>query len=678
MYKYLFGLVALVFISACKHELEKPSWNTQWTAPILHSSLSIHQLQQDTIVSWDTLENNCLQLVYQQELFQLQMDSLLNIPSMGKTKNVKLNKIAFADINISYPTTMGNIITNMGAGAFIPDGAQAIIPAYPSVLTDTLPVDASDYFEEMVLNEGILTISLHNDLPSDLANIDMVLRNSGSSSDIIQITLPLLPTGNTHQESVDLAGETLFGELEVKIVNVDMVGTNSMVLIDYADALTANILISDIVPYEGIAIFPEQEIFHEDTVIAFNIQDAWLTEAVVFNGGVTVFGSSTIQDTIKIKYSIPSATLQGEGFEIYLELPPAPIGGSVNEEVFVDFSGYHLDLTGESGDTVNTLYTISTGWIDSSGVLTHISLEDSVYFTLLVDVTPSFIRGYMGEDTISGNQNTTVDLFNDFDGSFDLEQLSVSLTTENHIGASANVKIIDINATNSTETIHLNGIALEETLYIDPATENQQSNNIPVHPAYNSLNLNQSNSNIDALIEIQPKQLNIDYELYLNPDQNNESGFLYKGHGLSADMEINIPLSLIAENIVLRDTASFGLDFPEELDQTSFTLLVENGFPISANIKLQLLDENMQLLESLEENTIIEAAPLGENGRVQDPVETQIVFPFNNANGIFDHAKNICFEVTFNTEPKEQLVRIFSNYLIKLKLIANHTQNINQ
>ena len=678
MYKYLFGLVALIFISACKHEFEQPSWNTQWTAPIAHSSLSIHQVQQDSIISWDTLENNSLQLVYQQELFQLQMDSLLNIPSMGKTKNVKLNKIAFADINISYPTTMGSIITNMGAGAFLPDGAQAIIPPFPSVLTDTLPVDASDYFEEMILNEGTLTISLHNGLPSDLANIDMVLKNAGNTSDIIQITLPLLPTGSTHQESVDLAGETLFGELEVVIVNVDMVGTSSMISIDYTDALTANILISDIVPYEGIAIFPEQEIFHEDTIIAFTIQDVWLTEAIVFNGGVTVFGSSTIQDTIKIRYSIPSATFQGEEFDIYLELPPAPIGGSVNEDVFVDFSGYHLDLTGESGDTVNTIYTVSTGWIDSSGVLTHISLEDSVYFTLLVDITPSFTRGYMGEDTVSGNESTTVDLFNNFDGRFDLEQLSVSLTTENHIGASANVNIIDISATNCTETIKLNGTALEEALYIEPATENPQSNSIPVHPVFNSLSMNQSNSNIDALIEMQPQQLNIDYEVFLNPDQNNESGFLYKGHGLSADLEINMPLSLIAENIILRDTTSLGFDVPEELDETSLTLLVENGFPLSANIKLQLLDENMQLLESLEENTIIEAAPLGENGRVQSAIESQIVFPFNNANGLFDHANNICFEVTFNTKPTDQHVRIFSDYLMKLKLIANHSQNINQ
>ena len=50
----------------------------------------------------------------------------------------------------------------------------------------------------------------------------------------------------------------------------------------------------------------------------------------------------------------------------------------------------------------------------------------------------------------------------------------------------------------------------------------------------------------------------------------------------------------------------------QELSESSFTLLVENGFPLSANVKLQLLDENMLLLDSLNNNTIIEAAPIGE------------------------------------------------------------------
>ena len=199
----------------------------------------------------------------------------------------------------------------------------------------------------------------------------------------------------------------------------------------------------------------------------------------------------------------------------------------------------------------------------------------------------------MGEDTISGNESTTIDLFNSFQGSFDIEQLQLALTTENHIGASANVKIGEISASNNLESIHLTGTALDEVLNIEPAIENLQSSTLPVQPTYNMLYLNQSNSNIDELIEIQPNQINIGYELFLNPDQNNKEGFLYKGHGLSADMEISMPLSLVAQNIVLRDTTVFEINMSQELSESSFTLLVENGFPLSANVKLQLLDENM-------------------------------------------------------------------------------------
>ena len=506
MYKYLFGLVALTLIGACKHELEQPSWTTQWTAPIAYSNLSIHQIQQDNSISWDTLENNGLQLVYQQELFQLAMDSLLNIPGKSKTKNVKLDSISFSDIQISYPTTLGNIISNMGAMTFLPNGAQAIIPPYPNILADTLPVDASNYFEEMTLNDGILTVSLHNGFPSDLANINMVLRNSGTNSDIIQITLPLLPTGYTHQESVSLIGKTLYGELEVEIINIDMVGTSNMVIINYEDALIADITIKNIVPFEGIAIFPDQQIFHEDTVVAFDIKNAWLTEALVHSGGVSVLGTSTIQDTIKIEYSIPSATLNGVPFELYIELPPAPVGGSVSQQEFFDFSGYQLDLTGKYGDTVNTIYTNSSGWIDSSGILTHISLEDSIFFTLSVhDIKPAYARGYLGEDTISGNKTTVIDLFNNFQGSFDIEQLQLALSTENHIGASANIQIEEISVSNNLQSINLSGSALDEALNIDPAVENPQSSSLPVYPSYNTLYLNQSNSNIDELIELQPQ-----------------------------------------------------------------------------------------------------------------------------------------------------------------------------
>ena len=139
---------------------------------------------------------------------------------------------------------------------------------------------------------------------------------------------------------------------------------------------------------------------------------------------------------------------------------------------------------------------------------------------------PAYARGYLGEDTISGNKTTVIDLFNNFQGSFDIEQLQLALSTENHIGASANIQIEEISVSNNLQSINLSGSALDEALNIDPAVENPQSSSLPVYPSYNTLYLNQSNSNIDELIELQPNQINIGYELFLNPDQNNKEGFM--------------------------------------------------------------------------------------------------------------------------------------------------------
>ena len=62
------------------------------------------------------------------------------------------------------------------------------------------------------------------------------------------------------------------GNLEGWNGGLDIVGTApNAVTIDYSDALTAKIVIRDIELQEGIAIFPSQEIFDEDTVVAFDI-----------------------------------------------------------------------------------------------------------------------------------------------------------------------------------------------------------------------------------------------------------------------------------------------------------------------------------------------------------------------------------------------------------------------
>ena len=674
MRKYIIflGLIALFF--SCKNELEKPSWNTQLTAPLVHTQLNIQNILPDSTIQLDTLEDNSLMLVYQQELLSFQIDSLVSLTGITSTKNVKLDSIQFDNTLITHQITLGSIINAIPNGnLFFPDGSNSTILPFSNVLTDTLPIDANQYFEVMTLSEGFLDVTITNNLPTDLSNLEIILRNQNAQTNILQMSISLLPTGTSQTESVSLAGQTLDGDLEVEILNVDLVGTAGPVAINYTDALVAEILIRDIVPLEGIAIFPEQQVFEEDTVVAFDIDDAWLTGAIVAVGSIEAIGVSTIQDTLKVEYTIPSATKNGQMFELYLEIPPAPVGGSVTVTKNFDFSGYHLDLRGKNGDTINTIYTVSRGWIDSSGVLTNISLEDSVYNKITINqIIPEVAWGYLGQDTLQGAQEIALDLFDNFQGSFDLQQVSVGLLTENHLGASGQVQFTKLHGSNQSQTIELSGSALSESFFIASATETAIYNTTP---SQSNILFTESNSNIDELLELQPEQLAIEYEIYLNPDNNQEEGFIYRGQGIETEMQVEIPLSLIAQNIILNDTVDFSVEVPEDLAEATFTLVAENGYPLSANIKLQFLDELGNVVDELSGNNTIQAGTLGENGEITSTTST-LSLPFNNNSGLLDNSKQLCLEATLNTAPSNQAVKIYSDYTIGLKLIGNFNYTV--
>ena len=421
--KYTLSYLFFVFfLFSCRHDFEKPTWATDVSTPIAYTNLSLTNIVNDSIIQFDTLSDNSLKFIYQKEIINYNFDSLIKLKPISTTKNVKLETINFSNTTVTHSITLGNLISSIDFGTILfADGSTAVIPDYSNLLNETFPIDANEYFEEMTFSDGQLDLTIDNGLPTDLTNVIIELRNEGETNNIITMNIPFLPSGESEITTESLAGQTLFGNLEAEIISADIVGTAPVpVTIDYSDALIAKIVIRDIELLEGIAIFPSQEIFDEDTVVAFEIGDVKLKRVLVEEGGVEVVGISTIQDTLKIEYKIPGATLNGQPFEFYFELSPAPEGGSITETKLFDFSGYEIDMTGKYGDTINTIYTESRGWIDSSGVVTHISLEDSVFNTITIkEITPEKAWGYMGKDTVSESEELDFSDFSDFSGQFD-------------------------------------------------------------------------------------------------------------------------------------------------------------------------------------------------------------------------------------------------------------------
>lgn len=678
--KLILKVIALfVFLSSCKHDFERPTWNADFSTPLAFTQLDLLKLANDSTIQFDTLGDNSLKFVFLKELIDYRLDSLISLEEISTTKNVKLQTINFSNTVVTNKITLGQLISSIDFGTLLfPNGGNAVIPAYSDLLNDTFPIDANEYFEEMVFTEGYIDLKITNDLPTDLSNVVLELRNKNTTNSIISMTIPLLESGTTEMTTESLAGQTLFGDLEVEILNADIVGTSpNSVTINYADALVSEVKIRDIELYEGTAIFPTQQIFDEDTVVSFQLDDVKLNKVLVREGGVDVIGVSTIQDTIKIEYKIPGATLNGQAFEFYFNLPPAPIGESITVTKFFDFSGYEIDMTGKYGDTVNTIYTQSTGFIDSSGIITNISLEDSVFNTITIkEMIPEKAWGTLGTDTFTETQTIDFSDFSDFQGEIDISQIDVILSTENYIGANADVWIKNLSGKNNQEAVTTLASPLLSTPFSIASAIETNSENQPITPSNTNITFNESNSNIDELIESKPEIIDFSFEFVTNPNLNNSSGFLYSDYGLKSNLEIGIPLSINATDIVIKDTLDISINNVEELNEGTFTLLAKNRFPLEAEVIIRLLNGNGTVLESLDSDQTVQSSETDINGKSIEATTSELTFYFESISQSLTAAEKIAFEVRLNSRTDEQFVTLYSDYYIDLKLIANFNYTI--
>tara|TARA_B100000768_G_scaffold147861_1_gene141561 strand:- start:2234 stop:4264 length:2031 start_codon:yes stop_codon:yes gene_type:complete len=668
-------VILLTFFS-CKHEFEKPYWDVSLASPIAFSTIDLDDISTDSIFSIDTLSDNSLTLVYQNEILDVSIDSNFQLNAISTTKNVKLETIVFPDQTIPHEINFGELIQSTGLGFLFPNDSLRIIPAISGAINDIVPIDANEYFEQMTLNQGFMDITISNNLASDLSNLVINLRNEGEATNLVEINLPYLASGDVFQTTESLANQIIYGDMEIEILNADMVGTGSTpVLIQYQDALATEIKIRDLILEQGIAIFPSQEIFNEDTVVAFDIGDVRLTRVLVDEGGVEVIGVSTVQDTLKIEYIIPSATKDGQEFKLNFNLPPAPVGESMTVVEFFDFSGYEIDLTGQFGDTINTLYTVSRGWIDSSGIVTEISLQDSIFNTITVkEIIPAKAWGYLGSDTISGEESIDFDFFDDLNGSFDLEQLDVSLVTKNFLGSKGEVTIKKLEAVSNSQSISLNSDQINSPFEIEAATSNSDNT---ITSSELEITFNQDNSNIDELVELKPNAFNFEYEIITNNDLNQELGFAYKGQGVKSELQMKIPVFISLDNIAFSDTVDVDFTIPSDIDQGSFTVLAENGYPLNAHIELLMLDDANNLIETLISGQEILAGEIDQNGIVSAVKLSQLNVPFSNASNL-NNTKKVGFRVSFSTSPQNQTVKFYSDYAIKLKLVGNFNYTLGQ
>jgi len=520
----------------------------------------------------------------------------------------------------------------------------------------------------MTLFNGMLNLKLTNGFPTDISNVSFSLYNATNLNLIATFFTPLIESGNSFSESVSIAGETLDYKMVGIINNMDIVESNGLVPINYSDAMTTKISITEIQIMEATAYFPNQLLHEENVEQSFKLGSARLTEIGIKEGTVTINAQSTLPDTGTIIYAIPSLSKNGVSFETSVKVPPNT-NGVMTQYVF-DFSGYTMDLTGENnregGDTVNTIYATLAAYLDSTGELETIHQIDSFYLFNEYSFTPEYALGYIGGDTLeNGPENIDTDVFKFISsGTVDLEKVEMSIAVVNYIGADAALVINDLSASNTTTTVSA-GIDNTKLHHILRATLNS---NGTITPTNTTIALQ-----ADEMLEIFPNKLTTHSTIYLNPDgEASTADFLYFEQPMNATLGIEIPLSFIANNLALSKTSDLETDNIDEIEVLYIS--IENGLPLEANLILVALDDANQIIDTLISNNTILAAITNAQGIVNQNRKSVIEIKNTDLEGM----SKIQSTAIFNTESQTDFVRIYDNYTMDIILSAKFRKTLGE
>ena len=269
----------------------------------------------------------------------------------------------------------------------------------------------------------------------------------------------------------------------------------------------------------------------------------------------------------------------------------------------IDISGFDLDMTGISGNLINT---ISGDIIVGSNETTdsyNVSNSDSIQYEITFkELIPDYAKGYFGSYSIT--DTTGFDLpFMDglLGGSIDIDSIDLKIIVKNGFNLIAQAKISQVLGLNSntSSSSSLNFPLLNNSININPASGGLYD----YVPSEYVIPINNQNSNITQFIENLSDSIYLGYQIDINPNGNVTAGSdeLFPGSELELIVDGEFPLLFGADQLMLADTFDISYNTNETVvpQEATMTIAYENAFPLEAAAKLYLLDQDGVVIDSI-------------------------------------------------------------------------------
>lgn len=685
-----FSLILLLLLGACSPDLSDKSWEVDVLTPIAHTSLEISDITGDSLI--DVSSDSLLLLVRSQKVYEFTLDDLVDPFSTTFENTAKLQTLDLGTRKIDYAISLGQLAAQQGPpfGNIIVanHGNNLPFPAISIGSPINYSINANQFFQSITLLDGWLVFELRNELPIDLINFEYDLINQQSQTLVTSGIIPLIPANGVAKDSTQLNNMTVLeGTLTAELKNLESPGSGGVAVpIDTSDQLKIQVTVKDLNPFEATAIFPAQDLIDYTEEVLFET-DFELSRIVVDTGVLYMQAISTVEEPVILEYEIPSATKANQNLLLAGTLPSSPPNGTSLYNDSKNIRDYSVNLNGINFDpnVKNTFFAQLRARIDSSGNMVFISLEDSIYLTTGIQgLMPSKIEGWLGRDTIStDDEQLPLFLFEDIDGgSFDLAAARIRMELINHFGADMQFVLTDVRTENqaSGQMVSMNWTGLGQALNLPSALDDAPNFQPVAHSE--SWQLDESNSNLNELFNIQPDRLIYDLDLFINPSGiADPSGFAYRHHPIEAWMHVEIPLLLSLDGLLLIDTSDFrysDIDPNDRLIGGTLRLFADNFMPIEAEVDLIAIDSLGTPLDTLLGTEKIRAALLNADDRVESSLRTVIEYPLDDrAIEQLKKADRMVFKGRYSTQDRPKRIPLYEHYRTELKLSGAFQFRIN-
>jgi hypothetical protein len=656
-YVLVFVLCLSAFLSCDPTDFELPAHQANLYLPIIDLELSIEDLVlADTTATLNEDSTGLVSLNYRlsdsrsfEELFPV-FDEKEEFTIPGLSSEIP-------DIDIHIPLNAGLLDITPGYYADLP-------PIEKTYETEVYIKE----FIEAEFKRGTIRLEMKNEFPFVIsAGLLIELVNNGEQEPFIAFELPesIIP-GNTYTfANADLSNKHLTGEFTFRINDFSTPGGTDLT-INPGDKLDVSISLNDIALNTAVFLKPEFTLPSVNLIIPLQFSSGALVEKLRIDSGKFLFDIPELESFFVVKVTLPTATQLGN--------PVSFILGNSKAEISLENLEFDLSTFDPPYNRIPIeIQLMHNEAVDTVHVTYDTPLEGSV---MMFDIDYDYLKGYLGKTNDMLKESVELDFFHQVQsGELIFNNPQITMTFTNGVGAGGTLlddgEGLYIRGSNQrlygdrTATI---GKSLEG-LTIDGAYS-------PEEPGISTVILDEnSEPEFNELFTLFPTLMEVRIPVIMGTDVVDMNQFLDDKSRLDLDMELELPLNVAADRLIITDTSEIILD-PQNrryaLSSGKFLLNIESYFPFELEMQSYFLDSNKLVLDSLfDVRSLIEPAVTDVNGEVTGPAITELQTYMDSDQ--LDNLANSAFlvaEIRIQTQ-EGQYVRLLSSYKIYYKLTGD-------